>query len=89
MIKITEYLDIILEGKDLSFEQAKKLLDTIFTGEAPEMQIAAFLAAMRVKKAAVSELEINCIGMDTRPRMCRGNGIAKKKSTTGKPRTRT
>jgi len=56
MIKITEYLDIILEGKDLSFEQAKKLLDTIFTGEAPEMQIAAFLAAMRVKKAAVSEL---------------------------------
>jgi anthranilate phosphoribosyltransferase len=56
MVKITEYLNIILEGRDLSFEQAKKLLDTIFTGEVPEMQIAAFLAAMRVKKAAVSEL---------------------------------
>jgi anthranilate phosphoribosyltransferase len=56
MIKITEFLNIILEGKDLSFEQAKKLLDTIFTGEVPEMQIAAFLAAMRVKKAAVTEL---------------------------------
>jgi anthranilate phosphoribosyltransferase len=56
MIKITNYLNIILDGKDLTFEQAKSLLDTIFTGEVPEMQIAAFLAAMRVKKASVSEL---------------------------------
>jgi anthranilate phosphoribosyltransferase len=56
MIKITEFLNVILEGKDLSFEQAKQLLDTVFTGEVPEMQIAAFLAAMRVKKAAVTEL---------------------------------
>jgi anthranilate phosphoribosyltransferase len=56
MIKITNYLNIILEGKDLSFDQAKSLLDTIFTGEVPELQIAAFLAAMRVKKASVGEL---------------------------------
>jgi len=56
MKKITEYLEIILEGKDLSFEQAQTLLDIIFTGEVPQLQIAAFLAAMRVKKAAVSEL---------------------------------
>ncbi|MBM4103691.1 MAG: anthranilate phosphoribosyltransferase [Planctomycetes bacterium] len=56
MIKITQFLNVILEGQDLSFEQANQLLDTIFTGEVPEMQIAAFLAAMRVKKAAVSEL---------------------------------
>jgi anthranilate phosphoribosyltransferase len=56
MTKITEYLDIILEGNDLTFEQAKTLLDTIFKGDVNEMQIAAFLAAMRVKKASVSEL---------------------------------
>jgi anthranilate phosphoribosyltransferase len=56
MIKITEFLNVILEGKDLSYEQAGQLLDTIFTGEVSEMQIAAFLAAMRVKKAAVTEL---------------------------------
>ncbi len=56
MIKITPFLEIILEGKDLTFDQAKNLLDTIFTGEVPELQIAAFLAAMRVKKASVSEL---------------------------------
>ena len=56
MTKITEYLEIILEGNDLTFEQAQKLLDTIFEGDVSEVQIAAFLAAMRVKKAAVSEL---------------------------------
>ena len=56
MAKITEYLEIILEGNDLSFEQARGLLDIIFGGEVAEVQIAAFLAAMRVKKAAVSEI---------------------------------
>ncbi len=56
MAKITEYLEIILEGDDLTFEQAQKLLDIIFTGEVAEVQIAAFLAAMRTKKAAVSEI---------------------------------
>jgi anthranilate phosphoribosyltransferase len=56
MTKITEYLEIILEGNDLTFEQAEKLLDTIFEGDVSEVQIAAFLAAMRVKKASVSEL---------------------------------
>jgi anthranilate phosphoribosyltransferase len=56
MTKITEYLEIILEGNDLTFEQGQKLLDTIFEGDVPEVQIAAFLAAMRVKKASVSEL---------------------------------
>lgn len=56
MTKITEFLEIILEGHDLTFEQAKQLLDTIFKGDVAEVQIAAFLAAMRVKKASVSEL---------------------------------
>ena len=56
MTKITEYLEIILEGNDLTFEQAKDLLDTIFEGDVADVQIAAFLAAMRAKKASVSEL---------------------------------
>jgi anthranilate phosphoribosyltransferase len=56
MAKITEYLEIILEGKDLTFEQAEALLDIVFEGEVAEVQIAAFLAAMRIKKAAVSEI---------------------------------
>jgi len=56
MAKITEYLEIILEGSDLSFEQAKHLLDTVFEGEVPDVQIAAFLAAMRAKAATANEL---------------------------------
>ena len=56
MAKITEYLDILLQGKDLTFDQAKALLDVIFEGQVPQAQIAAFLTAMRVKKASVAEL---------------------------------
>ena len=56
MARITEYLEIILEGNDLSFEQSKTLLDTVFEGEVPEVQIAAFLAALRSKKATAAEL---------------------------------
>ena len=56
MAKITEYLEIILEGRDITFEQAKALLDTIFEGEVTEVQTAAFLTAMRAKKPSVTEL---------------------------------
>ena len=56
MTTITEYLEIILEGNDLTFEQAKALLDTVFEGSVSDVQIAAFLAAMRVKKVSVGEL---------------------------------
>jgi anthranilate phosphoribosyltransferase len=56
MAKITNYLDILLEGKDLSFQQAEELLDIVFEGQVADVQIAAFLAAMRVKKASVSEI---------------------------------
>jgi anthranilate phosphoribosyltransferase len=56
MAKITQYLEIILNGKDLTFDQAQSLLDTVFDGQVADVQIAAFLAAMRIKKAAVSEI---------------------------------
>ena len=55
MTKITEYLEILLEGGNLKYEQAKDLLDTIFKGDVAEVQIAAFLAAMRMKKAVPAE----------------------------------
>ncbi len=56
MASIKEYLEIILNGKDLTFEQAKALQDTIFEGEVSEVQIAAFLAMMRMKRAASAEI---------------------------------
>ena len=56
MAAITEYIKTLLEGKDLTFEQATDLLDVIFEGEVPEAQIAAFLTAMRIKGPTSSEV---------------------------------
>ena len=56
MATITQYLEIILNGGDLTFDQAKDLQDTIFEGQVTEVQIAAFLAMMRMKKATSDEI---------------------------------
>ncbi len=56
MAKITEYLEKLLEGNDLTFAEAGNLLDTVFEGEVADVQIAAFLAAMRAKGATADEL---------------------------------
>jgi len=56
MATITEYLETILDGRDLTFEQAKALQDKIFEGEVTEVQIAAFLAMMRMKRATSAEI---------------------------------
>lgn len=56
MANITQYLEIILNGKDLTFEQAKTLQDTIFEGQVTDVQIAAFLAMMRMKRATPGEI---------------------------------
>jgi len=56
MANITQYLEIILNGGDLDFEQAKALQDTIFEGQVTEVQIAAFLAMMRMKRATAAEI---------------------------------
>jgi len=56
MATITKFLEIILNGGDLTFDQAKELQDIVFAGEVTEVQIAAFLAAMRMKRAASSEI---------------------------------
>lgn len=56
MAKITEYLETLLRGRDLTFDESKALLDIIFDGEVPQAQVAAFLTAMRVKQASVVEI---------------------------------
>jgi len=56
MAAITEYVELLLQKRDLSFEQATGLLDTIFEGGVGEAQIAAFLTAMRIKGATAPEL---------------------------------
>jgi anthranilate phosphoribosyltransferase len=56
MTGITEYIETLLKGEDLSFEQARNLLDVVFEGGVSEVQIAAFLTAMRIKGATAAEL---------------------------------
>jgi anthranilate phosphoribosyltransferase len=56
MATIAEYIEPLLKGEDLSFEQAMSLLDVIFEGEVSEVQIAAFLTAMRAKGTTSAEL---------------------------------
>ncbi|MBW8042036.1 MAG: anthranilate phosphoribosyltransferase [Planctomycetes bacterium] len=56
MAVITEYIKSLLQGDSLSFEQATSLLDVIFEGDVPDVQIAAFLTAMRAKGETAPEL---------------------------------
>ncbi|MBN1788717.1 MAG: anthranilate phosphoribosyltransferase [Sedimentisphaerales bacterium] len=56
MAVITEYLNCLLEGKNLTYEQTKELLDIIFEGQVAEVQIAAFLSIMRMKETTPGEL---------------------------------
>jgi anthranilate phosphoribosyltransferase len=56
MTAIIEYIEPLLRGQSLSFEQAEELLDVVFQGDVPEVQIAAFLTAMRAKGATAQEL---------------------------------
>jgi anthranilate phosphoribosyltransferase len=56
MATITEYIEPLLRGEDLSFERAQNLLDVIFEGQVAEVQVAAFLTAMRAKGATPAEL---------------------------------
>jgi anthranilate phosphoribosyltransferase len=56
MATITEFIEPLLRGQSLGFEQATALLDIIFEGEVSEVQIAAFLTAMRIKGATAAEL---------------------------------
>ena len=56
MVEITEYIEPLLAGRDLSMEQAGGVLDAVFGGEVADAQIAAFLTAMRIKGATAAEL---------------------------------
>jgi len=56
MAVITEFIELLLAGKNLTLEQAQNLLDAVFEGDVPEPQIAAFLTAMRIKGPTPQEL---------------------------------
>lgn len=53
---LREYLEKVLTRNDLTAQEMAGAMDAIMKGEAPEAQIAAFLAALRVKGETVDEI---------------------------------
>jgi anthranilate phosphoribosyltransferase len=56
MATIIDFLNPLLAGKDLGFDQAKAVLDAIFEGQVPEVQVAALLTALRTKRVTAPEI---------------------------------
>jgi len=56
MGQITAYLERLVSGQSLSFEEAGAVLDAVFEGDVPEVQVAALLTAIRAKGVTVPEL---------------------------------
>jgi anthranilate phosphoribosyltransferase len=53
---LTRSIDALASGRDLSLEEAAAVLSEIMSGNASEIQIAAFLIALRTKGETVEEL---------------------------------
>lgn len=53
---IIEAIRKVVEGKDLTRDEAFAVMDTIMSGQATDAQIASFLTALRVKGERVEEL---------------------------------
>ena len=53
---IRENIQTLVEGKKLSFEESRQVMNEIMTGQATNAQIAAFLTALRMKGETVEEL---------------------------------
>lgn len=51
-----DYIKVLVEGKDLSYEEAKAAMMQIMSGEATDAQIGSFLTAMRMKGETVDEI---------------------------------
>ena len=53
---IHELLNTLIEGKDLTADEAEDFLDAVIAGEATPAQIGAILTALRIKGEATSEI---------------------------------
>src|SRR5947209_13436393 len=54
--ELTRAIDALAGGRDLSLEEAAAVLSEIMAGNASEVQIGAFLIALRTKGETVDEL---------------------------------
>ncbi|MCM1157812.1 MAG: anthranilate phosphoribosyltransferase [Bacteroidales bacterium] len=60
---ITEAIKKLVEGQDLTYDEALECMNEIFGGEATEIQISAYLTALRMKGETVDEISASARGM--------------------------
>lgn len=60
---ITEAVKKLVEKQDLTYDEALACMDEIFSGEAQEIQTAAYLTALRMKGETVEEISASARGM--------------------------
>ena len=57
------YINKVIEGKNLSLEEAEKAMDLIMSGKATDAQIASYLTALRMKGETIEEITGSARGM--------------------------
>lgn len=60
---IKEAIQTAVEGKDLTSDTVKEVMDEIMTGNATETEMAAYLTALRMKKETIEEITASAQGM--------------------------
>lgn len=62
---IKEAIAVVINGRDLTFEQAESAMDSIMNGEATDAQIGSYLTALRMKGETVDEIAGSAKSMRT------------------------
>lgn len=60
---IKEAIISLIQKKDLSFEEAKRVMDEIMSGNATEVQMSAYLTALALKGETIDEITGSAAGM--------------------------
>lgn len=63
MTTISEALIKVTRGEDLSYDEARDVMDAIMSGECTDVQISAYLTALSMKKETVDEIAASAFEM--------------------------
>lgn len=60
---IKEAIQKVVTGKNITFEEAEKVMDEIMSGEASQIQMSAYLTALSLKGETIDEITASAAGM--------------------------
>ena len=72
---ITAAIKNLVENKDLTYDEAYNCMDEIFSGEVSQMEMAAYLTALRMKGETVEEITASANGMRNHATQLEHDGI--------------